>query len=216
MFGLGDIFNQKNAKSFLTGGLVGVGLDHLPGGGNPQMDQLMALYNQMGQGKAAQSGYSDFRPQQQSYIDQLRALSQGEGPSLASNMLNQAQQQATNNQFAQAAGGRGNPAMLGRQALNNVAGMNQAAQGTMANARVQEQLGALQQLGLGLYGARGQDESTNMFNAGQMNQYGLGSNAQKLQALMALYGMGQNQVNPSDIFGSQLAAFGQMAAGKPA
>lgn len=195
--GVGTLFGA------LGGGLLG-GLGSYFGGQGPapgaqDLEKLRAFYDQMSQQggvqlpPAAQAGQSGFRDNQANLISQLEALSQGRGPSLASQMLQQQTNQATENQYAQAAGARGNPALANRQAMNNAAQLQSQAGAQMANARVAEQLGALQQLGLGIYGARGQDEGLSQFNAGQTNQMateqgrlGQMNNQIRLQALQQM------------------------------
>jgi hypothetical protein len=120
-------------------------------------------------GPAAQGGYSDFRGTQRNMIGRLDAMSQGQGPSLAKQQFAQATDRNLGAQQAMSATGRGG-AMGAFNAANNMGMLGtQAAQGS-AMARTNEQLQAYQQLGLSTYGARGQDESMNQFNAGQQNQ----------------------------------------------
>lgn len=111
----------------------------------------------------------DVRNQQQSLNDQLTALSQGKGPSLAEQQL----RSATDRNVSQAAGfansGRGGP-MAVSQAANNQARMGAQASQDAASARIAESNQARQLLGLNLHGMREQDENMSQFNAGQGNQ----------------------------------------------
>ena len=196
----------------IVGGGLGALAGFLGGGGTPegqeQRDMLMALARSAGsRGLGADVGFSDFRGDQRDYLSRLRAMSQGEGPSLATEMLRKNTQDAAANQTAMAAGARGNPALAARQAMNATAGLTAQAQQSMAMARAQEQLGAMQQLGLGIYGARGQDEGVMTGNADRRLR-GLAQNdATQLAALQASLGAGQMaQMQPG--FGDMLMGAG--------
>lgn len=175
------------------GALVGGGIGMLGGalggmfggspGGSEQNKQLLALANEAAGRQYDPAAYSSFRGDQTDYLGRLRALSSGQGPSLASEMLRQNTENATANQAAMAAGARGNAAMAARQGMNNAAGITAQGAQSAAMARAQEQLGALQQLGLGIYGARGQDESMNQFNAQSVLQQQRQNDATRLGAL---------------------------------
>jgi hypothetical protein len=217
-----------------VGTLLGGGIGGLLGalgsywGGSPQnpgqseIDRMNGLYDQLGNrqplGPAAQAGYSDFRGDQRGYIDQLNALANGKGPSLATNMLNQATADATNNQYAQAAGARGNASLANRSAANSAAMLQGQSAQAGANARVQEQLGALGMLGGTISGARGQDEGLGMFNAGQKNQMSMTdaqlaqmNNQLRLQSLMGAMGgqmQGSQIASQQPGWGDYLMAFG--------
>lgn len=214
----------------LAGAGIGAGLGLLGGmfgGGGPhdqQIKALQALSTEAGGrqapmlGPASLAGNSSFRGNQQQLVSNLEALSQGRGPSLASEMLNQNVQNATANQTAMAAGARGNPALAQRQAMNNAAMMTGQAAQQAQQARVAEQLGAMNQLGLAVYGARGQDESLGQFNAGAQNQMAM-ANAEnqlrfwaqndqaRLQALQAQFGPAAANAQAPGI-GDYLMAFG--------
>jgi hypothetical protein len=214
----------------LGGALIGGGLGALGGlfggGGGPSEQEklLMAMAQEQSKrqapmlGNAAQAGYSDFRDNQSGLVSQLEALSRGQGPSLATEMLKQNTANASANQMAQAAGARGNATMANRQALNNSAMMTGQAAGQAAQMRAQEQLGAMQQLGLTLHGARGMDESMNQWNAGQQNAFSMQNANNQLQfwaqndmarlaALQGGYGMQQQTAQQPGI-GDYLMAFG--------
>lgn len=190
------------------GALIGGGIGGLAGlfgggmGGTPegqeQRDMLMALAKEaQTRGLPQDVGFSDFRGDQRDYIGRLRALSEGRGPSLASEMLRKNTQDAMANQTAMAAGARGNPALAARSAMNNTAGITAQAAQTAAMARAQEQLGALQQMGLGIYGARGQDEGIMTGNADRR-----------------LRGLALNDATRLNAISSSLPA-GQLAAQQP-
>lgn len=161
----------------LGGGLLG-GF-----GGSGQNEELMnrykELYGQIGDrqlqeaGPAAQAGYSGFRGNQTRLVNQLEALSQGRGPSLADAQMRAAMDRSAGQQAGLAQSGRGNPAAAMFQAQTGLGGMQTRAAQDAAQARIAEQQMALQQLGLTLHGARGQDEQTNQFNANEQNQTAL-------------------------------------------
>lgn len=191
----------------ITGGLFGGGGDD--GRKLTKEDRMRALafYEQLGQGQAAQAGpaslaeQSAFRSNQRDLVGRLEALSRGEGPSLAQEQLRAATDRASNQQYAMAAGARGNPALAARNAANQAGSLQSQAAGQAAMARAAEQLGALQQLG-GVTGqARMMDEGLSQYNAGQQNQVGMfnanqanqfsgTNNALRLQALSQSSGLG--------------------------
>lgn len=115
--------------------------------------------------QAPQVGQSDFRNYQQQQLGLLSDMAQGRGPSAAENMLNQALQTNVSTQQALLASGRGNPAQAraAQQQANMAAG---GLAGQVANARVQEQLGAIGQLGQAAGAARGLDQALGFGNAG--------------------------------------------------
>jgi hypothetical protein len=162
----------------LVGGVGGGALAYFGGGENEQdsaqRKRLEELYAQMGMpppqaGPAAQSGYSNFRSNQSDLVGRLEAMSKGQGPSLAAQQFQQATDRNMASQQSMAQSGRGGP-LAAFNAANNMGHLGaQAAQGA-AQARIQEQQMALNQLGLTLHGARGADEATNQFNANEQNQ----------------------------------------------
>ena len=164
-------------------------------------------------GPAAQGQYSGFRNNQADLISRLEAMSRGQGPSLAKQMFAQATDRNMQAQQAMANSGRGG-AMGAFNAANNMGQLGaQAAQGAAA-ARTNEQMQAMQQLGLSIYGARGADEQMNQFNAGQQNQVMLANLDARLKAmglndqarLQILAQMGGQANQPT--FGDQLMAGG--------
>lgn len=101
------------------------------------------------------------RAYQQKLLSQLSGMAAGTGPSLAVNQLQQGRDALLQQQAAAAGSMRpGNSALamrnLGNQASMLGAQTNQQA----ANARIAEQLGALQQMGQASSAFRGQDQST--------------------------------------------------------
>lgn len=196
----------------IGGGLLG-GLGGLFGGdGKDQMTEdarrrLLALGGQ--DINAAQAGMSDQRGRQLNYLDQLQALSQGQGPSLAKEMLKDSMKQAEAGQQSVAAGATGRGVGAGasyRSAAGMVGSMGQAAQRTGAMARAQEQLGALSMLGQNIASTRGSDENMNTFNTQQTNNMAEASRRMRLEALMGggkLAGMGQ-----TSSLGDQIGAGG--------
>jgi hypothetical protein len=165
----------------ILGGLFGGGNDKPAG--SEQNQYLLELANEAKGRQFDPAAYSDFRTDQREHIGRLKALASGQGPSLATEMLRKQVQDATANQAAMAAGARGNPALAARQAMNNTAGITSQANQAGAMARAQEQLNAIQQLGLGIYGARGQDEAMNQFNANGAAQMLANNDRTRLAAL---------------------------------
>lgn len=206
------------------GALVGGGLGGLAGlfGGNPQEENQQrwsSFYDSIGGkgpaqlGPAHQADYSAFRDNQSNLINRLEAMSRGEGPSVSREMLKEATDRNARQQQSMAQGGRGNAALMAQNAQNNTAGLGAQAAQSAALGRVQEQQGALQALGINLYGARGADEDMNRYNTSgrtrrdefnanaQNDRYGMDQNAR----LQALQGMSGNQ-GPS--MGDQILAGG--------
>lgn len=198
------------------GALVGGGLGLLGGlfGGSGEDEQaaeirrrLMAMSEQ-GLGPASAAGQSDLRGRQVSHLDQLQALSEGRGPSLAGEMLKGAMDRAQASQAASAANATGRGVGAGgayRAAAGNVGSMQQNAAQQMAQLRAQEQLGALGMLGGAIGGARGQDETLGMFNAGESNDMTRANRLMQLQALSQAYGANP-KTGPS--MGEQILAGG--------
>lgn len=200
--GLGDIAQgglggAATGAAFGPGGaLVGGGIGALLGGlggmfgagqnqpGSQQRDMLLGLASEAGRrGAPQQSQLSGFRDDQKDLIARLKALANGQGPSLATEMLRKQNETNTQNQVAMAGGARGNPALAARQAQNNAAGMANASNAQAAQARIAEQLGALQQLGLTSYGARGQDEANSQFNSNLLLRGLQGNDATRIGAI---------------------------------
>lgn len=177
----------------LAGGALGA-LGGLFGGGGPNEYQkrLMALEQEFSQrlapqmGPAALASNSQFRGNQAALIQQLEGLSRGNGPSLAGRQIQAGADQLAGGQtgMARSMAGRGvgaGAAFL--QASNQGANIGAQANAAAGNARVQEQMGALQQLGMTIYGARGADEATSRFNAGASNQVALANMDAQLRAM---------------------------------
>ena len=180
-----------------VGGLIGGALSGLGGwfGGDPnaeyqeQLRKLAAGYGNRTApqaGPAAQSGYSDFRQNQAGLIAQLEAMGRGQGPSAAQHLMREAMDRAAGAQSSAAAGagGRGvNSGAAFRQAANNTAAIQAQGARDTGLMRVNEQLGALGQLGQATAQGRAADENTNQFNAGQTNQMAQANLSAQLQAL---------------------------------
>lgn len=214
------------------GGGIGGALGLFGGGGGPKYDQalkgrLMELERQYGAraaptGVAQSAANSDFRQNQAALISQQESMARGEGPSAATIHMREAMDRTTasGNSMAAGAVGRGvNAGAALRGASNNAAAIQSQGARDTGLMRVNEQLGAMNQLGLTLHGARGADESTNKFNAAQGNemtqanmnaqlqQYGINDRAQ-LQALSQAMGTMYGQA-PG--LGSQIMAGGASA-----
>lgn len=190
----------------MLGGLLGAGRMPDPAG-TEQNKALMELANEQRGRQFDPAAYSDFRTDQREHIARLKALASGQGPSLANEMLRKQVADAGANQAAMAAGARGNPALAARQALNNTAGITAQANQAGAMARAQEQLAATQQLGLGIYGARGQDEGMNQFNATGRAQTQQEADRLRLQALGGSLNA-QQMINQQPSWGDYLMGAG--------
>lgn len=184
--GLGDIVQGAiggglGGSTFGPGGtIVGGLLGGIAGGlgGNAQDEQnkrLQGFYSELSRG-APQNGpaytgaYSDFRNNQKNLISQLEAMAQGRGPSLATEQLKAATDRNIKQQMGLAQSGAGNATAAAMAASNNAANLGAQAAQDSAQARIQEQFNAINNLGLNLHGARDADEGMNRFNAGQQNQ----------------------------------------------
>ena len=173
------------------GGLLGGALGGIAGlfGSDPQAAaerERQRYLNQVNSrqapvmGPANTADYSGFRRNQADLIRNLEAQARGEGPSVSREMLNQATNRNVAAQNAMAAGGRGGNlgAML---AMNNTGRLGAQAAQDAALGRVQEQLGAIDKLGMQIYSGRNSDEDTNRFNASQRNNMMQQNAANQLQ-----------------------------------
>jgi hypothetical protein len=149
------------------------------------------------------------RDQQSALANALMAQASGQGPSLAQQQLKQATDRGIQQQMAAAAaqGGAGRGGAL--LALNNQASQaRQQAASDSAGLALNEQLGARNQLGQVLAGARGQD----MAYAGQNAQLQQQTNLANQQAEMQQRGMNDNLVSFYTQQGMSLAQAQQQAA----
>lgn len=183
-------------SGFAGGGAIGGVLGAFGvGTGSPAADALNADRDRMNAferevagrqvpllGQAAQGGVSDFRGDQRDLVSRLQALASGRGPSLAQEQLRQGVDRATSQQYAMAAGARGNAGLAQRNAMNAAGMLQSQAAGQGAMARAAEQLGALSQLGTATGQGRAMDDSMAQFNAGQSNQFSLANQAAQLEA----------------------------------
>ena len=197
----------------LLGGFLGGGGESGPQSAlRGQLGDLASMYGSRGRGPVERASASDFRGNQQGLVAQLEAMSRGEGPSLAEQQLRSATDRNVREQQAMAAGASGpNAALAQFQAANNTGLLGARSAQDAAAARIVEQQAAMNQLGLVLQGARGQDEDLSRFNAGQgnqMTQFQRGLNdASQLSALGLLAGqVNQGAQQPS--FGEQILAGG--------
>lgn len=157
---------------------VGAGLASNIINGNPMDDVNKRIQEYMRQvqgrqapqiGAAAQSGESGFRSDQRELVGRLDALSRGQGPSLAREQMRDATSRNMATQASIAQSGRGNAALANMTAANASGQLGAQAAADTAQLRVQEQLGALQQLGGVIGQGRGQDQENSQFNALQTN-----------------------------------------------
>lgn len=170
------------------GGLLG---DDSPSTSSYQ-DQLQKLSAGYGNrtapqaGPASQAGYSGFRQNQAGLISQLEAMARGEGPSAASMQMREAMDRAAGAQASAAAGAGGRGVNAGaalRNASNNTAAIQSQGARDTGLMRVNEQLGAVNQLGQTIAQGRAGDENTNQFNAQANNQMAVANLQAKLQQL---------------------------------
>lgn len=212
----------------VIGGGVG-GLLGLFGGGGQQgkyQDQLNRLSQGFASRQAPQAGpaqtarNSPLTGNRAALIAQLEAMARGEGPSAAQLQMREAMDRAAGAQASAAAGagGRGiNAGAALRQATNNTAAITAQGARDTGLMRVNEQLGATNQLGNVVGQGVAADQSLSMFNSGQENDMNRFNAQQRLQMmgindeaqLRALLGaMGMEQPG----LGSRIFAGGASAA----
>lgn len=138
--------------------------------------------------------------QQGQLANMLFNQAQGNGPSVAQNMLNQ----ATNQNVAQAASTLAsqkgiNPGLAARLILQNQANQGQQAAGQAAGLRAQEQLGALGQLGGALEAQRQQNigQSLGQVQSGLSQVQGLGGLQNQQNAINVQNQMEAQRLNQS-------------------
>ena len=194
-----DWFNKMNSMSG-QGSLipkVGGGGIGAPGGGAPSGPvQISAIQGGMG-GGAPGGNQNEFRAQQMTLAQQLAQQAAGQGPSLATEQLKQSQaanQAATFAQLASARGGA-NPGMA-RQAMQTSAQIQGQTARDAALARIQEQMGAREQLA----GVAGQGRQGDIQVAGQGNELAvaqaqLAQQHAELQAKYAALGLDAEKAN---------------------
>jgi hypothetical protein len=224
-------FMAGNAVAPGIGGFIGAGIGGLAGlfGGGGTDEEMRKRYGSFYDevsgrtapqlGPAHQAGYSSFRENQAGLVNRLEAMARGEGPSVSREMLKEATDRNVAQQQAMAQSGQGNAALAAQQASSNATRLGAGTAQSAALGRVQEQIGATNQLGLTLYGARGADEDMNRYNTGarnqrdqfnvgaQMDMYGLNDRAR----LMALQGQAGGQAQPG--LGSSIMGAGAGLAG---
>lgn len=204
------------------GTAIGAGLGLLGGfGGNPNAEkeahaaklleyqemlkQLSAGYGRRTAPKVGPGAYgqnSGFRQNQAGLIAQLEAMGRGEGPSAARMQMQDAMDRAAGAQSSAAAGagGRGvNAGAAMRGAMNNTAAIQAQGARDTGLMRVNEQMGALNQLGGVIGQGRAADENMSQFNAGVDNQTRMAN----LQSLLQTMGL-----NQSGELGALMAAMG--------
>ncbi len=178
---------------FLRGGLgIGPKANGSDGQKEDYKAQLQALAAGYGSrtapqaGPASQAQLSQFRANQAGLISQLEAMARGQGPSAAQNMMREAMDRAAGSQASAAAGAGGRGVNAGaalRNAANNTAAIQAQGARDTGLMRVQEQLGATQQLGQTIAQGRAGDENMNQFNANAQNQMAQANLQAQLQAL---------------------------------
>lgn len=178
---IGDsIFGSRTDNEFRDVNEANFGLP----GAQDRSQRLLGLAQGAGGRLAPQAGVSGFRGDQRDLVSLLRAQATGQGPSLAREQAAQAADRGLRGQQALAAGARGgSQAAAARQASQQGSAITGQIAGNSAMARAQEILGARQQLGNVLQGARGQDLQRNLANMqAQLEQTGL--NDAQIRALL--------------------------------
>lgn len=173
----------------VLGGVAG-GIAGLFGGNNRDADRksMENYYNEIRNrgvpqaGQAATADYSGFRDNQRNLVSHLEAMSQGRGPSLATEQFKASTDRNIAQQQALSQSGQGNATAAAMMAANNSAQLGAQSAQDAGMARIGEQQMALNQLGLTLHGARDADEGMNRFNTGQANQFQLANLDAQLRA----------------------------------
>jgi len=207
----------------VAGGLIGFFGNQGASSYQTPLQQLAAQYGALGgpsAGPAAQvNGNNVFSQGQAGLVSQLQTMASGGGPNLAALQMQQAMDQAVSAQTSLAAGGGGRGVNAGasmRNASNNLAAQQQSAAQTGALGAVQQQLGAISQLGGVLQGANAQQLQAQEFNAQAQNTTSL-ANLQAKLAAMGLSEQGQLQALQMAMqaagpgMGAQVMAGGAMA-----
>ncbi len=227
--GLGSFNVGEGLKGAIAGGPIGSLVGFWHDDKKDAQEKMLADYRKQilsrgapQLGPANQATTSDFRTNQQYLIGRLEALANGQGPSLATAQLEQANDRNMAQQQSIAQSGRGNPTLANIVAANNANNFGQQAAQQASVARVAEQLGALQQLGGVTQGARAQDEQGSQFNAQQQNFAAQANLEAKLramglndQAIMNIFGQ-QSMLNQQPTAGDQLLAGATGALGMAA
>jgi hypothetical protein len=174
-------------------------------GYDPAFRQYGHMADRFGNRQANQAGPSGYTGQQRQFGGQMQQEAMGNG--LGQRLIRQqAQGQADRGmqqQMSMAASARpGQGGMAMRNAAMNAGNMNAQVGGQSAQAAGQYQLGAMQNYGQFLQGARGQDDSQAQFNAdARFRQLGLNDQSQmealrqrlQLQGMQQQGGMGYEQ-----------------------
>jgi len=163
-------------------------------GGSPTfwtgMAAPSALQTQLGAASTANFGgamNSQAQAAQSGLLSALQAQAAGQGPSLATQMINQQTGQNIRQQAAMAAVNPNNP-MGAYAAMQNAGAMNQQAAGQAAMARTQEQLNAQNALA----GLAGQMQGQTFQNAGLQQGYDLANQQAKNQFALQQANLNQN------------------------
>jgi hypothetical protein len=170
----------------LLGGLLGGGGS---GGYEDELHQLAQKYGSMQApqaGPAATGQYSKFRANQAGLISQLEAMARGEGPSAATLQMREAMDRAAAAQSSAAAGAGGRGVNAGaalRNATNQTAAVQAQGARDTGLMRVNEQMGAIGQLGGAINAGRAADEGMNQFNAQQQNAMAQANLEAKLRSM---------------------------------
>lgn len=167
---------------------------------------------------------------QEQLAQQLQLQAMGQGPSLATSQYENAMGSGIAAQMAMARSGTGPQGAAMRGAAQNVGSMTQNLAGQAAQARIQEQMLARQQLAGVLQQGRGQSLQASQFDANaqnqrlmQMGQFGQQANLQNQQAWLQnqgqqnQYGLGLRELELANARGESEARMGlhQMRSQQP-
>lgn len=161
-------------------------------------DPVQAAIAQAAQANMAQSNAS--RAQMQGLAGQLAQTAAGQGPSVASQQLQQGLQQQLMLQQAAAAGQRGgasNPFLVQRQLADQAAQAMQTTNAQMGQQRAQEALTAQNSLGSLLGNINQADTQQAQFQAQLNQQAGLANQGTSMQAALANQQAQQQQIQNS-------------------
>jgi hypothetical protein len=142
--------------------------------------------------QAASAAGGSYLPQNQALINQEMAESQGKGPSLAGEQLQQGEQAQVAQQMAVQGSQAGSNRTLGaRTVADTSAGALNNLNMQQAQVRAQEQIAAQSQAGQQITNAGGQEIGLNQSNA-QLQQ---GANTNNLQAQLQQEGLSDQEIN---------------------
>ena len=214
MPGAGAIGGAFQGREPLTPGQAGF----TPG--MPGYDEAQAeLTKMMGQGgpyaQGQQIGAGAYDEDMRNYITGLQNRAAGRGESLAEKQYKSAADQGMQQTASLAASGRGNPGMAGRQAQQANSQITQGLAQGSSTAKLQEMMGANQQLGQALGMADQSNFNRQSANAQLAQQTGAQNQAAFMQMLQTKYGMSSEQAQNFLGYYQAMAQQNAAAMGQP-